>query len=153
MRIPRKSGLSQSSVINERPYYGVERPRSCRSASLNGVCSAAHVVFVGAPAHGHVNPTLGIVAELVRRDATVDLRTLAAVLIQAEKFGSSVAQALRTQSDAMRTRRRQIAEEKAAKTAVKLIFPLVVFIFPSIFVVILGPASIKIFRSLLQVMK
>ena len=55
---------------------------------------------------------------------------LAAILIQADKFGSSVAQALRVQSDSMRTRRSQIAEEKAAKTAVKLIFPLVLFIFP-----------------------
>ena len=58
---------------------------------------------------------------------------LAAILIQADKFGSSVAQALRVQSDSMRTTRRQLAEEKAAKTAVKLIFPLVLFIFPAIF--------------------
>ena len=59
------------------------------------------------------------------------LRSLAAILIQADKFGSSIAQALRVQSDSMRTRRRQLAEEKAAKTAVKLIFPLVIFIFPA----------------------
>lgn len=63
-----------------------------------------------------------------------DLKALAAILIQADKFGSSVAQALRVQSDSMCTKRRQMAEEKAAKTAVKLIFPLVLFIFPAIFV-------------------
>ena len=70
------------------------------------------------------------VARVGRRTGVDDLRSLAAILIQADKFGSSVAQALRVQSDSMRTRRRQLAEEKAAKTAVKLIFPLVIFIFP-----------------------
>jgi tight adherence protein C len=77
-----------------------------------------------------------------------DLRSLAAILIQADKFGSSIAQALRVQSDSMRTRRRQLAEEKAAKTAVKLIFPLVLFIFPGIFVVLVGPAAIQMVREL-----
>ena len=76
------------------------------------------------------------------------LRALAAILIQADKFGSSIAQALRVQSDSMRTRRRQLAEEKAAKTAVKLIFPLVIFIFPGIFVVLVGPAAITMVREL-----
>ena len=70
------------------------------------------------------------------------------MLIQADKFGSSVAQALRVQSDSMRTRRRQLAEEKAAKTAVKLIFPLVLFIFPGIFVVLVGPAAIPMVREM-----
>ena len=77
---------------------------------------------------------------------------LAAVLIQADKFGSSVAQALRTQSDSMRIRRRQLAEEKAAKTAVKLIFPLVLFIFPGIFVVLVGPAAITMVREMFPMM-
>jgi len=81
-----------------------------------------------------------------------DLRNLAAVLIQADKFGSSIAHALRTQSDAMRTRRRQIAEEKAAKTAVKLIFPLVLFIFPGIFVVLVGPAAITMVKEMFPIM-
>jgi tight adherence protein C len=70
------------------------------------------------------------------------VRSLAAILIQADRFGSRIAQALRVQSDSMRVRRRQIAEEKAAKTAVQLIFPLVLFIFPGIFVVLVGPAAI-----------
>ncbi|KAA5546896.1 type II secretion system F family protein [Roseiconus nitratireducens] len=84
------------------------------------------------------------------RSGVDDLKQLASILIQADKFGSSVASALRVQSDAMRTRRRQIAEEKAAKTAVKMIFPLVLFIFPGIFVVLVGPAGISMYRNLLS---
>jgi tight adherence protein C len=91
-----------------------------------------------------------VLHELGGRTGVDDLRALAAILIQAEKFGSSVAQALRVQSDAMRVRRRQLAEERAAKTAVKLIFPLVLFIFPAIFVVLVGPAAIQIQRNLLS---
>ena len=74
------------------------------------------------------------------------------MLIQADRFGSSVAQALRTQSDAMRIRRSQLAEEKAAKTAVKLIFPLVLFIFPGIFVILVGPAAITMVREMFPIM-
>jgi tight adherence protein C len=83
------------------------------------------------------------------RSGVDDLKQLASILIQADKFGSSIAAALRVQSDAMRTRRRQIAEEKAAKTAVKMIFPLVLFIFPGIFVVLVGPAGISMYRNML----
>ncbi len=93
-----------------------------------------------------------VLHELGARTGVSDLRSLAAVLIQADRFGSGVAQALRTQSDSMRTRRRQLAEEKAAKTAVKLIFPLVLFIFPGIFVVLVGPAAINMMRELFPVM-
>ena len=82
------------------------------------------------------------------RTGVADLRALAAVLVQADKFGSSIAQALRVQSESMRTRRRQMAEEKAAKTAVKLLFPLVLFIFPGIFVVLVGPAAITMVREM-----
>ncbi|MEM6471085.1 MAG: type II secretion system F family protein [Planctomycetota bacterium] len=84
------------------------------------------------------------------RSGVDDLKQLASILIQADKFGSSIAAALRVQSDAMRTRRRQIAEEKAAKTAVKMIFPLVIFIFPGIFVVLVGPAGISMYRNMLS---
>ena len=90
--------------------------------------------------------------ELGNRSGVEDLQQLASILIQADKFGSSVAQALRVQSQAMRTRRRQIAEEKAAKTAVKLIFPLVLFIFPGIFVVLVGPAGISMYRQMFTAM-
>ena len=93
-----------------------------------------------------------VLHELGVRTGVDDLRALAAILIQADKFGSSVAQALRVQSDSMRTRRRQLAEEKAAKTAVKLIFPLVIFIFPGIFVILVGPAAITMVRDMFPMM-
>jgi tight adherence protein C len=93
-----------------------------------------------------------VLHELGLRTGVDDLRALSAILIQADKFGSSIAQALRVQSDSMRMRRRQLAEEKAAKTAVKLIFPLVLFIFPGIFVVLVGPAAIKMVNELFTTM-
>lgn len=93
-------------------------------------------------------PRREVLHELGVRTGVDDVRSLAAILIQADRFGSSVAQALRVQSDSMRTRRRQLAEERAAKTAVKLIFPLVLFIFPGIFVVLVGPAAITMVRDL-----
>lgn len=93
-----------------------------------------------------------VLQELGTRSGVDDLRALASILIQADKFGSSIAQALRVQSDSMRTRRKQIAEEKAAKTAVKLIFPLVLFIFPGIFVVLVGPAAIVMVREMFPAM-
>jgi tight adherence protein C len=97
-------------------------------------------------------PRVEVLHELGVRTGVPDLRALAAVLIQTDRFGSSVAQALRTQSDSMRIRRRQLAEEKAAKTAVKLIFPLVLFIFPGIFVILVGPAAITMIREMFPAM-
>ena len=97
-------------------------------------------------------PRAEVLHELGARSGVADLRALAAVLIQADRFGSSVAQALRTQSDSMRIRRRQLAEEKAAKTAVKLIFPLVLFIFPGIFVILVGPAAITMVREMFPIL-
>jgi tight adherence protein C len=95
-------------------------------------------------------PRREVLHDLGVRTGVDDVRSLAAILIQADRFGASIAQALRVQSDSMRTRRKQIAEEKAAKTAVQLIFPLVLFIFPGIFVVLVGPAAISISRQLLN---
>ncbi|MBA4067237.1 MAG: secretion protein [Isosphaera sp.] len=95
-------------------------------------------------------PRREVLHDLGVRTGVDDVRSLAAILIQADRFGSSIAQALRVQSDSMRVRRRQRAEEKAAKTAVQLIFPLVLFIFPAIFVVLVGPAAIQIQRNLLS---
>jgi tight adherence protein C len=70
------------------------------------------------------------------------IRSLASIIIQADRFGTSIGKTLRTYSETVRTRRRQDAEELAAKTTVKLVFPLVLFIFPSLFVVTLGPSMI-----------
>ena len=80
---------------------------------------------------------------LASRTGVDDLMSLVAVLVQTDKFGTSVAQALRVHSDVLRTKRRQRAEEAAAKTAVKMVFPLVICIFPAIWVVTIGPAAIK----------
>ncbi len=95
-------------------------------------------------------PRREVLHDLGVRTGVDDVRSLAAILIQADRFGSSIAQALRVQSDSMRTRRKQIAEEKAAKTAVQLIFPLVLFIFPGIFVVLVGPAAISIINTMMK---
>lgn len=76
------------------------------------------------------------------------VRNLVSVLIQSEQFGTSVAKTLRVHSDTLRTQRRQQVEEQAAKTTVKLVFPLVLFIFPSLFVVALGPAAIIMMEGL-----
>lgn len=98
-------------------------------------------------------PRAQVLHELGQRSGVDDVRALASIIIQADKFGSSIAQALRVQSDSMRTKRRQIAEEKAAKTAVKLIFPLVIFIFPGIFVVLVGPAAITMMNEMFPAMQ
>jgi tight adherence protein C len=90
---------------------------------------------------------------LALRTDLEDVNSLVTMLIQTEKFGTSLGQALRVHSDSMRTKRFQKAEEIAAKLPVKLIFPLVLFIFPSLFVVILGPAAIRIFRALLPALE
>ena len=95
-------------------------------------------------------PRREVLHDLGVRTGVDDVRSLAAILIQADRFGSSIAQALRVQSDSMRTRRKQLAEEKAAKTAVQLIFPLVLFIFPGIFVVLVGPAAISIMKTMMK---
>ncbi|MEZ6044622.1 MAG: type II secretion system F family protein [Planctomycetaceae bacterium] len=96
-------------------------------------------------------PRRDVLHELGVRTGVDDMKALAAILIQADKFGSSIAQALRVQSDSMRLRRSQLAEEKAQQTAVKMIFPLVLFIFPGIFVVLVGPAAIMMMNNLLNV--
>jgi tight adherence protein C len=86
---------------------------------------------------------------LAERTGVEDLKALVAILIQTDRFGTSVGQALRTFSDSLRTKRRQRAEEAAAKLAIKMVVPMVVFIFPGVFIVILGPAFISIIRDLL----
>jgi len=86
---------------------------------------------------------------LANRTEVDDLKALVAVLIQTDRFGTSVAQSLRVFSDSLRVKRRQRAEERAAKTTIKMIPPLVFFIMPAIFVVVLGPAVITIVQSFL----
>ena len=89
---------------------------------------------------------------LAERTSVEDLKKLVAVLIQADRFGTGIAQSLRAHADYMRVQARQIAEEKAAKLGVKLIFPIFFCILPSLFVVTVGPMAFKIMRELLPMM-
>lgn len=95
-------------------------------------------------------PRREVLHDLGIRTGVDDVKGLAAILIQADRFGSSIGQALRVHSETMRVKRRQLAEEKAQQTAVKMIFPLVLFIFPGIFVVLVGPAAIQLMNNLID---
>jgi len=85
------------------------------------------------------------------RTGVEDIRSFVAMLIQTDRFGTSIAEALRIHSEVLRTKRRQRAEEASAKTAIKMLFPLVFFIFPAMFVVILGPGVIQVYETLSKV--
>jgi tight adherence protein C len=85
---------------------------------------------------------------LAERTGVDDLRSLVAMLIQTDKFGTSIAKGLRVFSDSLRTKRRQRAEQEAQKAAVKLLFPLACFLFPTLFIAILGPAAINLMDTL-----
>jgi tight adherence protein C len=87
---------------------------------------------------------------LAMRTGIEEMRNLVTLMVQADKFGTSVAATLRVYSESFRTQRMQKAEELAAKIPVKLVFPLILFIFPSLFVAILGPAAIRIFRNIIM---
>ena len=91
-------------------------------------------------------PRIEAFRNLATRTGLDDVRALVAMLVQTDRFGTSVAQALRTLAETLRTKRRQRAEEKAAKIGVKLVFPLVFFLFPAFYVVTLGPAIIQFVR-------
>jgi tight adherence protein C len=85
---------------------------------------------------------------LAERTGVDDLRSLVAMLIQADRFGTSIARAVRVFSDSLRTKRRQRAEQAAQKAAVKLLFPLALFLFPTLFIAILGPAALNLIDTL-----
>lgn len=89
---------------------------------------------------------------LALRSGVDDISSFVAMLVQADRFGTNVAEALRVQAETMRTHRRLRAEERAAKIPLKLLFPLIFFIFPSLMVVLMGPAMISIYRVLLPTM-
>jgi len=93
-------------------------------------------------------PRVEALRNLAARTGVDDMRALVATLVQTDRFGTSVAQALRVHSDSLRTERRQRAEEQAAKTTIKMVIPLVLFILPSILIVTLGPAMIQLYRTL-----
>jgi tight adherence protein C len=89
---------------------------------------------------------------LAERTAVSELKKLVAVLIQADRFGTGVAQSLRTHADYMRVQARQIAEEKAAKVGVKLVFPIFFCVLPTLFVVTVGPMGVRIVKEMLPMM-
>ncbi|HUK26146.1 MAG TPA: type II secretion system F family protein [Terriglobales bacterium] len=95
-------------------------------------------------------PRIEALHNLAERTGADDIRALVGTLVQTDRFGTSIAQALRVHSDSLRTERRQRAEEQAAKTTIKMVIPLVLFILPSILIVTLGPAMIQLYRTLTQ---
>jgi len=96
-------------------------------------------------------PRAEALRNLVHRTGVDDIKSLVSTLIQTDRFGTSISQALRVHSDSLRTERRQRAEEQAAKTTIKMVPPLVVFVLPSIIFVTLGPAVIQLLRTLMPV--
>jgi len=86
--------------------------------------------------------------QLVRRTGIEDIKSLAAMIVQSEKFGTSLAQALKVYADALRTRRRLRAEAALGKAGIKMLFPIVVFILPVLFVITLAPALIQTMKDL-----
>ena len=115
-----------------RPSRTRRWPRSC--GSINVECRAG-------------KPRLEAFKNFATRTKVDDVRALVAMLVQTDRFGTSVAQALRTHAEVSRTKRRQRAEERAAKIGVKLVFPLVFCLFPAFYVVTLGPAIIKFMHA------
>ncbi len=90
---------------------------------------------------------------LADRTGEGELRKLVAILVQTDRFGTSMGESLRTHSDFMRMRRKQEAEERAAKVGVKLVFPIFLFILPSMMIVAAGPAMLKLFQDLFPMMQ
>lgn len=93
-------------------------------------------------------PRAEALTNLATRTGVEEVRSLVSIVNQAERFGTSIARALRNQSNALRVKRRQAAEERAQKTTVKLMAPLILFIFPAILVVLAGPAALKLIETL-----
>jgi tight adherence protein C len=90
---------------------------------------------------------------LAERTGEADLQKLVAVLVQNDRFGTSMSESLRTHSDFMRSRRRQEAEERAGKVGVKLVFPIFFFVLPSMMIVAVGPALLGLFKQLFPMMQ
>jgi len=91
-------------------------------------------------------PRIEALKDMAERTMVDDIRAFVTMLAQTERFGTSLSRALRSHADSLRTKRRQIAEEAAAKTTIKMIFPLILFIMPALLVVILGPALVQVLK-------
>lgn len=133
----------------------VEAGLGLNQALLRVALEIGHVSPILAEEMGHTNlqiragtPRHDALKDLGIRTGVPDVESLVTMMIQTERFGTSIAHALRVHADTLREKRRQRAEERAAKTAVKMIFPLALCIFPSMFIVILGPAFLSIMDNL-----
>jgi tight adherence protein C len=117
--------------------------RTCDTPQFEGnplaeeLKTAARQIRAGKPRSDALN-------DMAERTMVDDIEAFVTMLVQTERFGTSLSLALRVHSDSLRTKRRQIAEEKAAKTAVKILFPLLFFIFPALMIVLIGPAFFKL---------
>jgi tight adherence protein C len=95
-------------------------------------------------------PRVEAFKNLADRTGVEDVRSLVSMLTQTDRFGTSIAQALRIHSDQSRTKRRQAAEERAAKVSVKMVFPLALCLFPALYIVCFGPVALKIYRTMFE---
>ena len=131
-----EAGLSiDMAVVRTTEELGLTQPELCEEMTLVTLEQRAG------------RPRADAWRTLAERTDVESIRTLAAALVQADQFGTSITRALRAHSESLRTQRRQQVEEQAAKTTVKLVFPLVLFIFPSLFLVTMGPSMIIIMQS------
>ena len=153
-----------SEVDSERPARcaGPDRRlrRSRDRASIRQSCEASEELEIALPAlaqelrtvTGEIRagkPRLEAFHDFAHRTKLDDVRALVAMLTQTDRFGTSIAQALRTHAATSRTKRRQRAEERASKVGVKLVFPLALCLVPALYVVCLGPVIVRIMRTLL----
>ena len=130
--------------------YGLDRAVKELHAGQPEICDEFGLVILEQRAGRPRVDSWKNLAERVDLDV---IRTLTSSVIQADQFGTSIAKTLRVYSDTLRTQRRQRVEELAAKTAVKLVFPLVLFIFPPLFIVALGPAALSMIETFNKVLK
>ncbi|MBW1986350.1 MAG: type II secretion system F family protein [Deltaproteobacteria bacterium] len=133
-----EAGLSLNGTLN----LVVEEIRGIYKDFYNELLITTNEIRTGIPWHEALN-------NLGQRTGVQSVRSLVALMIQSDRLGASIAQALRTHADFVRVQRALRAEEQASKLAVKLLFPLICFIFPAMFIVILGPAVIRISKILL----
>jgi tight adherence protein C len=129
-------GLDQAILNVSREFATVHRALSEEFATIN------MEVLAGSSRSAALR-------NFATRTGEEEVRKLVAILVQTDRFGTSIADALRTQADYMRIRRRQVAEEKAGKVGVKLVFPIFFFCMPALVVLVAGPGMIEIMKSFL----
>ncbi len=138
----------------------------CMEAGLSIDQSMVRVASELQPVHPHLSDELRLMnlelragkprveafRNLAGRSGVDDVRALSAVLVQTDRFGTSIGQALRTHADSLRTERRQRAEEMAAKTGIKMTPVLALFIFPTVLIVVLGPVAVSLWTNIIPMM-